>query len=1475
MKRIYLFLLTLCLVSIYSLPTRAGVFDQDEEYALTLWGWHNGIYYDGGSFTEVYVSNTTGNWSWATIWIDQEDNYPNLSGNIDIPAEVYLGGPVFKQKVVGIRRNAFRNMRPAVSIQLPSTVKAIGDQAFYNATGLEKLYMRTSVDTIGYEVFYGCTNLRHISLSPRLRNIPYSTFMGCTSLRLLNLPNVDCIGDKAFDGCSSLQRIYFDSNDFITAKKIGKYAFASCTDLRMMKFPYVTTIGDYAFINCKKLKEIVLPTTLTSIGRYAFANTGLQVVTNRSLSPQLIEANVFDDLNLSKCILFVQKGYKEVYQNAPIWKNFGQILEEGDRPAIAETQKIGDLYYELHEDMTATVLKHDDNDNISGALVIPATVSINKYGFKYTFTVNKMENEAFRYCTNLTSVELPMTFDEIPTSAFLGCSGLTKVTIPSSISKIGNTAFYSCSALESLPLPYALEEIGASAFGGCKSLTSVTIPAGVEILPEGCFTQCTNLSSVTLPEGLTEIQRMAFNYCPALTSITLPESVTTLGEYAVATNGLTTLRSLNPTPPTATDATFGSVPSSGCVLYVPVGSKEAYQTAPGWKLFTDIREKGENKRIKYGDLYYYLKEDFTAIVSSEESEGRNNYPYLEGEVTVADKVLYEGREYKVNSVGEDAFMNASKVTKVNLPSTIEKIWSGAFWGSGLTEINIPSTVTLLASSAFQNTPLYDANQAADGSVYYDGCLLDVPNNFYGHYEVKEGTRIIASYVFEQMPDLTGITLPEGLMRICNGAIDNLSLVQAINLPATINYIGEGFLSSTCPYLYRIDSDIERPYQFPSDNYFKGWTKEQLAQITLYVPFGSRSAYAQAEIWKDFNIVERDPIYTVTFVDYDGAELDVQRVKRGEDAAERVQPGREGYDFTGWDKDFTNVQSDLTVTAQYSLACYTVQFRDGVTDDVIDTQEVYYGYSARAPEAPKHDGFIFIGWDKPYTAISANTVVYAQYLHADGVVVTKYSPQNRELTYYYLSYFDESAWTINELYIPGSVEPRFEGYHSQVERITIDGSMKNAPITSMSNLFFGGMVPSDDGFEMLALDHVTSIYGLDNLNTSIVTDMTTMFFGLASMKELDLTSFDTRNVTNMSYMFSYCVNLQKVDVSSFDISNVTHMERMFGDCVSLTTIVCPNDWSTTEALSTGMFYNCTNLVGDKGTTFDREEDDATYARPDGGTDAPGYFTERINKVYTEFVEATGTLTYYYDDKMDTRPGVTEAYIIGATRFLDYYDKVRKVVIDPSMKKSHMTTMQDFFDGGFDAESFTLLYLKNVTSIEGLENLNTSIVTNMNSMFSGLESLTELDLSSFDTRNVTNTAYMFAFSTGLKYVDLNSFDISNVTTMNLMFAGCTELTTICCSNDWSTTEASNTMMFFNCKKLVGGQGTVYDSNMEGKTYARPDGGASAPGYFTADTMTGIKGLNGSEAKGDIYNLAGQRLNKPAKGINIIGGQKVLVK
>lgn len=78
-----------------------------------------------------------------------------------------------------------------------------------------------------------------------------------------------------------------------------------------------------------------------------------------------------------------------------------------------------------------------------------------------------------------------------------------------------------------------------------------------------------------------------------------------------------------------------------------------------------------------------------------------------------------------------------------------------------------------------------------------------------------------------------------------------------------------------------------------------------------------------------------------------------------------------------------------------------------------------------------------------------------------------------------------------------------------------------------------------------------------------------------------------------------------------------------------------------------------------------------------------------------------------------------------------------------------------------------------------------------------------------------------------------------------------------------------MFVGCTSLVGGRGTTYgDSFTDDATYVRPDGGTSSPGYFTAETITGLKDLN-------IFNLAGQRLSKPIKGINIIGGKKVAVK
>lgn len=1467
MKKIYLFLLTLCLVSIYSLPAAAG-----DDLAFVE---KDGIHYTVKGKNQVYIINSFHYWRSSDI---TDQNYSWLDGrDVEIPKSVYVRDGWHAiyghQNIIGVERYAFENMTAKVNLTLPTTIKNIDPYSFENATGLQSITLQEGIESIGQYAFYGCSQLTNVDLPTTLKSIARYTFYNCFSLRNVTIPStITTIEGSAFSNCGSLESV--NNGKILYVEEIGDFAFKNCYHLQHIYLSNnLLRIGESAFLDCLELEKITLPRSLKVIDAFAFSGTGLKEVTNYSPTPQNIQANVFDGVKLSKCFLFVPKGCKEAYQNAKVWKEFGQILEVGDRPAITGVSRIGDLYYDLHEDMTATLVKHDINKNLSESLTIPATVSFDNYGFTYTYTVNKMEDEAFKDCANLTSVEVPATIDEIPASAFSGCAGLTKVTFPSSLSKIGGAAFNNCSALKNLALPGSLKEIGASAFSGCKSLTYVSVPAGVEVLPYSCFLECSQLSTILLPEGLKEIGAHAFNLCTALTTITLPESLTKLGDYALtAGENLTSIRSLNETPPTATDATFGSVASSGkCIVYVPVGSKEAYQKATGWKDFTDIREQGVKERIQVDGLYYQLKEDFTAEVTFEREV--DNYSNIGSEVTVKDKVVYQGAEYKVNAVGAYAFANSQKITKVNLPKILDEISNASFRNcSNLAEINIPATLRLLYKDAFEGTKLFNENKDKNGAVYYEGCLLYYPvSTIEGEYVLKDGTRLLATNVFENDEKITSLVLPEGVQCLCNYAISYMYALKKLSLPSSIFHIGDGFCND-CFYLSEIYNNSNVPYNMTDVYCFDNVNP---SKCSLYVPNGSKEAYSQADKWKDLNIKEMDPYFAVTFVDYNGSELDVQYVQKGKDATAPEEPKRDGYDFTGWDRAFTNIQSELTVTAQYKLHTYSVLFVDGYTDSVIDTQYVPYGGSATAPEAPKFEGYVFIGWDKEFNAISENTVVTALYLEGDGIVTTVFHPAQRTLTYYFDPELKERIG-ITEVYNPSSDAVRFDGYSKRVEKIEIDPSMKKSTLTTMRNLFYGGVNTSG----IMSLQNVTRIVGLENLNTSIVTDMNGMFALCESMTELDLSSFDTRNVTNMNGMFTICSNLQKVDLSSFDISNVTDMNGMFMGCGSLTTICCNNDWSNTSAQSANMFFGCKALVGDKGTAFDSNVVDARYARPDGGTDAPGYFTEKMDKVYTEFAEETGTLTFYYDDKIDTRTGVTELYVPGSVRFTGYNEKVLKGVIDPSMKNAPITSMRGMFEGGFNSETFKIQDLKKMTSIVGLENLNTSIVTDMNGMFSGCESLTALDLSSFDTKNVTNFAYMFMGCTGLQIVDVNSFDISNATDMRGMFSSCWELTTICCSNDWSNCQADTYIMFSGCKKLVGDKGTVFDNNTLDKTYARPDGGTSAPGYFTADTMTGIKKVQDVQkvqgVQENIYNLSGQRVNRPVqKGLYIINGKKMMVK
>ena len=259
------------------------------------------------------------------------------------------------------------------------------------------------------------------------------------------------------------------------------------------------------------------------------------------------------------------------------------------------------------------------------------------------------------------------------------------------------------------------------------------------------------------------------------------------------------------------------------------------------------------------------------------------------------------------------------------------------------------------------------------------------------------------------------------------------------------------------------------------------------------------------------------------------------------------------------------------------------------------------------------------------------------------VYTVFDAASGVLTYYCDGKINSRNGDYKEIYNPSmdlnELRPDVSKYYEKVKKAVIDPSMKDYPYASMTNLF--GSCYSDEDQKWHGLENMTEIVGLENLPTANVTDMSFMFSKCASLHTVDLGSFNSANVTDMQGMFADCGSLDSVNLSSFNTSNVKDMEgmfefcsslksldlhafntskledaqRMFAHCISLETIYCNDDWSQSAVLTESdfMFDDCLALEGGKGTKYDFQSADQTYARPDGGTANPGYFT-----VYRELV-----------------------------------------------------------------------------------------------------------------------------------------------------------------------------------------------------------------------------------------------------------------
>ena len=412
-------------------------------------------------------------------------------------------------------------------------------------------------------------------------------------------------------------------------------------------------------------------------------------------------------------------------------------------------------------------------------------------------------------------------------------------------------------------------------------------------------------------------------------------------------------------------------------------------------------------------------------------------------------------------------------------------------------------------------------------------------------------------------------------------------------------------------------------------------------------------------------------------------------------------------------------------------------------------------------------------------VSYASLLYKGYAVFDG--------STRTLTFRYGPSKPEGAYDLNE----GTNSPAWEKQRANIEKVVFDASFATARPTSCYKWFW-------------AFNNLAQIEGIEYLNTEKVTNMDWMFSGYSNLPSLDLSNFDTRNVTSMRGMFNACKGIGSLDLSNFNTQNVTDMCCMFWTCSELTSLDLTNfDTQNVKDMS-AMFIDCSNLttiyVGDKFVTtnvsngsnmfagceklknYDRSKTNHNYANC--GTD--GYFTPGCG--YAEFDNATETLTFRYKGvKPEGAYDLNEGE--GRPAWINQSDNIKKVVFDTSFAMARPTSCYWWFAG-----------CKNLTEIEGVENLNTRNVTSMRNMFDACSNIESLDLSNFDTQNVIYMNYMFYGCSKLTSLNLSKFNNQKVTGMISMFEGCSGLKSLNLSkfNTQSVTNMSN--MFYGCSGLT---------------------------------------------------------------------------
>ncbi len=379
---------------------------------------------------------------------------------------------------------------------------------------------------------------------------------------------------EAFYGCTKLTNISLPQN----VTSIGYWAFYGCIGLTSVTIPNsVESIKTMAFFNCSSLASVTIGSSVASIGTGAFqyCSSLKEVVLLGNTLPNIDGDNAFYGIS-SGATLYCSIGLGTAFGGDAPWSDFKAI--EASVVSLGSDERLP---------------KYITDENKSTITKLRVFGKINSEDITLLKT---MASDGTLSVLDLSGATADKV-DLIGEDAFSN-SKLTSISLPQNVTSIGGWAFQNCSSLKDITIPNSVISIGSTAFGDCTSLTSVTISTSVTSIGSSAFMYCSKLESITIPNSVTSIGGSAFLGCSSLAEVTIGKSVESIGDGAFGgCTGLKSIRVEAQTPPQCGSDCFYEC-STDIPLYVPCGTKEAYQAADTWSSFTNIIDHDYNVAIQ-------------------------------------------------------------------------------------------------------------------------------------------------------------------------------------------------------------------------------------------------------------------------------------------------------------------------------------------------------------------------------------------------------------------------------------------------------------------------------------------------------------------------------------------------------------------------------------------------------------------------------------------------------------------------------------------------------------------------------------------------------------------------------------------------------------------------------------------------------------------------------------------------------------